>query len=181
MNILQFKPTTEQLLQASQFANAYDQHGFGKNVLGVSYEEYISFIRIGKLCEIILADFLRLEDIEFEAPEMLIPHPGNHKKGADLLLTHSGQEVDIKAANKSFHKRILIREDQFQAHIHDIYIGAKYHNDQLVEYHGYITGDEMNKITPRDFGYGLCRYMLLDQLKPMDQFVLQCKLKNRIS
>ncbi len=181
MNILQFKPTIEQLNQASQFSIAYDQYGFGKNVLGVSHEEYISFIRIGKLCEIILADFLRKEGVEFEASEMLTPHPGNHKKGADLILSHSNQEVDIKAANKSFHKRILIREDQFQAHVHDIYIGAKYRNDQLVEYYGYCTGEDMRKIIPKDFGYGICRYMLLGQLKSMDHFISQCKLNKLIN
>jgi hypothetical protein len=99
---------------------------------------------------------------------------GNHKKGPDFILAHSMQDVDIKAANKPFHKRILIREDQFQAHIHDIYIGAKYIDDNSIEYHGYINGEEVKKLAVEDFGYGPCRALLLEQLKPINQFIELC-------
>jgi hypothetical protein len=171
------KPTQEQLNHVLEFTNAYQQNGYGKNVLGVSYDEYISFIRIGKLCELVFANYLTHLQIEFIAPDMLKPHPGNHKKGADLVLPHSGQEVDIKAANKSFHKRILIREDQFQAHVHDIYIGAKYCSDNQVEFYGYSLGADMLKVEPKDFGYGFCRYMMLDELNPIEEFIRMCQKK----
>lgn len=77
--------------------------------------------------------------------------------------------------NKGFHKRILIREDQFQAHIHDIYIGAKYVTDSIIEFHGYITGQELKKVEPKDFGYGLCRYMMLDSLSSMESLIEKYK------
>jgi hypothetical protein len=127
------------------------------------------------------ADFLQTEHIEYEAREMLKPHAGNHKKGADLTLLHSSQEVDIKAANKSFHTRILIREDQFQAHKHDIYLGAKYIDDKLIEFHGYSTAKDLEAVPPQDFGYGMCRYMLLNKLKSMEQFLASCKEKKVIT
>jgi hypothetical protein len=181
MNLLLLKPTAAHIGQASQFASVYAVNGFGKNVLHVSHEEYIHFIRIGKLCEIVFVDFLRQQKIIVSANDILTPHSGNHRKGADFILMHSNQEVDIKAANKSFHKRILIREDQFQAHVHDIYIGAKYVSDSCIEYHGYITGEEMKKVKPKDYGYGLCRAMFLDELKPMSQFIELCKKENRVA
>jgi hypothetical protein len=172
--MLSFKPDSTSLLQAKEFADAYQTNGFGKNVLGVSHTEFISFIRIGKLCELVFAQWLIKNNIAFEAPEMLIPHPGNYKKGADLILTHSQQEVDIKAANKAFHKRILIREDQFQAHVHDIYIGAKYVSDECVQIHGYTTGKLLLQNQPKDFGYGLCRNLMLDELKSLELFISHC-------
>lgn len=174
-----FTPDETSLLQAREFAMAYQNNGYGKNVLGVSHEEFISFIRIGKLCELVFAQWLMKNGVQFEAPEMLVPHPGNHKKGADLILSHSKQEVDIKAANKSFHKRILIREDQFQAHVHDIYIGAKYIDDACVEIHGYTTGKLLLQNEPKDFGYGPCRNLMLNELKSLDEFLEHCKA-NRV-
>jgi hypothetical protein len=165
------KPTTANIANALAFMNEYSNKGYGKNVLGVSHSEYLSFIRIGKLCELVFADYLTQKKIAFVSPDMLTPHPGEHKKGADLILSHTNQEVDIKAANKPFHIRILIREDQFQAHIHEIYIGAKYINDNSIEYHGYIMGSELSAIPPKDFGYGPCRYMLLNSLKPIERFI----------
>ncbi len=164
-------PSSSNVSDAQNFMREYSEKGYGKNVLGVSHNEYLSFIRIGKLCELVFADYLTMKKIEFYSPDMLTPHPGEHKKGADLILTCSNQEVDIKAANKPFHVRILIREDQFQAHIHDVYIGAKYINDNKIEYYGYIMGSELNNIPPKDFGYGLCRYMLLNSLKPIEKFI----------
>jgi hypothetical protein len=169
--MITLKPSSANISNAEKFMKEYSEKGYGKNVLGVSHHEYLSFIRIGKLCELVFADFLTLKNIHFISPDMLTPHPGEHKKGADLILSYSNQEVDIKAANKPFHIRILIREDQFQAHIHDIYIGAKYINDNSIEYYGYIMGPDLSSVPPKDFGYGPCRYMLLNSLKPIERFI----------
>jgi hypothetical protein len=174
------KPSEKNIEDAFNFMNVYAQKGYGKNVLGVSHTEYLSFIRIGKLCELAFADFLVENQVAFTSPEMLVPYAGEHKKGADLILTHSQQEVDIKAANKPFHTRILIREDQFQAHIHDIYIGAKYLNDKAIEVYGYIMGKKLSEVPPKNFGYGFCRYMLLNELQPIEKMVLLAKNKQRI-
>jgi len=174
------KPTIANVEDALKFKNEYADKGYGKNVLGVSHSEYLSFIRIGKLCELVFADYLIKNKIPFSSPEMRIPFAGEHKKGADLILTESDQEVDIKAANKAFHIRILIREDQFQAHIHDIYIGAKYISDERIEFHGYIMGKDLNAKPPKDFGYGLCRNMLLSELKSIEKFIELAKQGNPI-
>ncbi len=174
MNLLLIHPTAKQLQQATLFATTYAEKGYGKNVLLVSHDEYLHFIRIGKLCEIIFIDYLRCSGVSILSPDLLIPHVGKHKKGADFVIENTGQEVDIKAANKPFHKRILIREDQFQAHVHDIYIGAKYLSDSAVEFYGYLTGQQLLDQIPKDFGYGLCRNMLLSELKPMNLFMEKC-------
>lgn len=176
MNLLPIHPTALQLEQATLFAAIYAEKGYGKNVLQVSHEQYLHFIRIGKLCEIVLVDYLRAYGIAISAPDLLRPHKGNHKIGADFVIEKSNQAVDVKAANKPFHKRILIREDQVQAKVHDLYIGAKYSCDSEIEFHGYLTGEQLLKHLPNDFGHGLCRSMILSELKPMEDFIEKCLL-----
>ena len=178
--MISIKPLDTELKNAEDFAKKYDEGNFGKNVLGVSHSEYIDFIRIGKLCELVFVRILSKNGINCECPNMLIPCENEHRKGADLIL-NSGQEVDIKAGNKPFHIRILVREDQFKAHIHDIYIGAKYVNDNLIEFYGYVMGKDLKEIKPKDFGYGLCRHKLLSELKPIEDFINLCKENKVIS
>lgn len=176
--MISIKPLDTELQNTEDFARKYDEGGFGKNVLKVSHSEYIDFIRIGKLCELVFVRILNNNGITCECSEMLIPCEKEHRKGADLILK-SGQEVDIKAGNKPFHIRILVREDQFKAHINDIYIGAKYVSDNLIEFCGYIMGKDLKEIKPKDFGYGLCRHKLLSELKPIENFINLCK-ENKI-
>jgi len=178
--MISIKPLGSELQDAEDFATKYDKGGFGKNVLGVSHSEYIDFIRLGKLCELVFVRILNENGITCECSDMLVPCEKEHRKGSDLILK-SGQEVDIKAGNKPFHIRILIREDQFKAHIHDIYIGAKYISDELIEFYGYVMGEELKKVKPKDFGYGLCRHKLLSELKPIETFISLCKENKAIN
>lgn len=178
--MISIKPLDNELRDAKDFARKYDEGGFGKNVLGVSHSEYIDFIRIGKLCELVFVRLLGEHGIPCECKEMLVPCKDERRKGSDLTL-RSGQEVDIKAGNKPFHIRILVREDQFKAHIHDIYVGAKYISDESIEFYGYIIGNDLKKIKPKDFGYGLCRHKLLSELKPIENFINLCKENKAIS
>jgi len=99
--------------QAKQFMRTYSEKGYGQNVLGVSHEEYIEFIFIGKLCEIVFIMKLRELNVDLMAEDLLIPAAGDHRKGADLILKKSNQSVDIKAGHKEFHTRLLVREDNF--------------------------------------------------------------------
>lgn len=176
--MIKIQPSNSELNHALSFSKKYDEMGYGKNVLGVDYKEYIDFIRIGKLCELAFVQLLNKNKIKCICNEMLIPCKDEYKKGPDLILSHSGQEVDVKAANKSFHSRLLVREDQFKAHIHDIYVGAKYVNDSLIEFHGYAMGKNLEKIQPKDFGYGPCRHLLLADLEPVEKFIKLC-IENR--
>ena len=172
--MIRIRPTDEDVRDALDFAMKYDEGGFGKNVLGVSHEEYIEFIRIGKLCELALVRYLAENGVVVECAHMLMPHEGESRMGADFILTHSGQEVDVKAANKPFHTRMLIREDQFRAYVHDIYIGAKYITKNIIVFYGYTTGEAMARVPPKDFGYGLCRHISLNDLKPIERFMELC-------
>ena len=149
----------------------YKKGNYGKNVLGVSTTEFYEFIRIGKLCELVFTDYLITKKIKIDTEGILEPWPEEHKKGADFKLESSNQYVDIKAANKPFHKRLLIRDDQFFAHIHDIYLGAKYVSDNSIEYWGYISGEDIKKVPSKNFGYGKCKHILLNDLKPIEMFV----------
>jgi len=173
--MIKIKPTPKELQQSFDFMIAYKEGDFGKNVLGVSTEEFFEFIRIGKLCEIVLINHLIQNKIKITAKELLIPCPDKHRKGPDFIIAHSNQEVDVKAANKSFHKRLLIRDDQFKAHIHDIYIGAKYIDDSGIEFWGYILGQDLKNTNSINFGHGTCKNILLSDLKPIELFIEKCK------
>jgi len=178
--MITLNPSKKEIDNVLKFAKEYDAGGYGKNVLGVSHEEYIDFIRIGKLCELVIVRFLRNKNIKVKCPDLLTPCKDEHRKGADFILVHSNQSVDVKAANKPFHIRMLVREDQFRAHVHDLYIGAKYISDNEIEFHGYILGEDLKKIYPKDFGYGKCRHVLLSDLKPMKKFIQLCQNKEVI-
>ncbi len=162
--------------QAKKFMQTYSEKGYGQNVLGVSHEEYIEFIFIGKLCEIVFIMKLKELNVALIADDMLIPAAGDHRKGADLILTKTNQSVDIKAGHKDFHTRLLVREDQFHAHKHDLYVGAKYVSNERIDYYGYATKAMLNSTQPKDFGHGPCRHLLLSELSPIDDFVKKARL-----
>ena len=169
------KPTENQLFKAYSFMKKYKDGGYGKNVLGVSNSEFYHFIRIGKLCEIVFTDYLINQDIKIDNADMLIPHVGEFRHGSDFTLLSTNQSVDIKAGNKPFHVRLLVREDQFRAHIHDLYIGVKWVSDEKIEIYGYVTGEELKKIKPFNFGTGLCRHIKLNNLKPIEKLISLAK------
>jgi len=173
--MINLTPTKKEVQNSSEFARKYDEGEYGKNVLNVSHEEFIEFIRIGKLCELVFTRFLRNEDISINTKGILEPHEGDFRQDPDFILNHSNQSGDVKAAHKSFHTRLLVREDQFKAHVHDIYIGTKYIDDTNIEVHGYTTGDDLKKVNPRDFGNGPCRHIKLNDLTSIEQFIKYCK------
>jgi len=170
----------EDAFKAKRFSEIYDKKGYGENVLGVSHEEYIDFIRIGKLCELVFKRLLDEEGVSYECKEILIPCPDKHRIGSDFKLTLTGETIDVKAANKSFHIRLLVREDQFRRCVHDVYIGMKYIDNSKVECWGYVLGKELEKVVPKDFGYGPCRYILLKELHPIDKFMERAKEGEKI-
>jgi hypothetical protein len=161
--------------QAKKFMQTYSEKGYGQNVLGVSHEEYLDFIFIGKLCEIVFILKLRELNVDLIADDLLIPAAGDHRIGADFVLKRTNQSVDIKAGHKNFHTRLLVREDQFSAHKHDLYIGAKYVSNERIDYHGYATKEMLSSVQPKDFGYGLCRHILLSDLNSIDDFVKKAR------
>lgn len=162
--------------QAKKFMQTYSEKGYGQNVLGVPHEEYIDFIFIGKLCEIVFIMKLKELNVDLKADDLLIPAAGDHRKGADLILSKTNQSVDIKAGHKDFHTRLLVREDQFLAHKHDLYVGAKYVSNERIDYYGYATKEMLSSVQPKDFGHGSCRHLLLSELNPIDDFVKKARL-----
>lgn len=174
-------PTQDELDKANTFMSKYKVGSFGKNVLGVSEDEFYHFIRIGKLCEITFTNYLIQEGVSINNKDMLVPCEDEFRQGADFILIKTNQEVDIKAGNKPFHTRLLIREDQFQAHIHDIYIGARWVSDNKIEFYGYEMGSLLKNITPANFGTGPCRHKKLAELKPIERFIELAKAGNKIN
>ena len=167
--------TQQEIQSANNYADIYDQGGYGRNVLNVPHDEYIYFIFVGKLTELVVKRYLESEGILLNAENMLVPDENEHRIGADMILEYSGQEIDVKAAPYGFHSRLLVREDQFQAHIHDIYIGTKCTDRRTVSIYGYIKGDQLVQQPIRNFGTGNCRAYFLNQLIDIKELVKKAK------
>jgi hypothetical protein len=166
-------PITQKNIElAKAFMEEYRNKGYGENVLGVSDEEFFSFIYYGKLGELVFRDMLREEGIPHECKDILRPYPGKFKReGSDFVLTLTGQTIDVKTVEKPYKVRLLVREDQFSARTHDIYIGQRARNETEIECWGYVTCLELKKVYPKDFGYGPCRHWLLKNLHPIEDFL----------
>ncbi len=87
-------PTTEELQDAAAFANTYNTQGYGKNKLGVAHDEFIDFIRIGKLAELCVARLLRGNALEVDDTGILEPAAGANRHGADMKLCSTPQKLD---------------------------------------------------------------------------------------
>ena len=85
--MLELTPEQKDIEDASNFAKKYDEGGYGKNVLGVSRSEYISFIRIGKLCELAFVRYLISKNIDIDYTDILVPVKGEKRIGPDLSLS----------------------------------------------------------------------------------------------
>ena len=168
--MISYEPTALERDLCKQFMTVYRDYGFGENVLKVTHEDFLSFIYIGKLCEVVFCRALEERGIQFDSTGQLIPIAGDHRKGADLVLTKINKEVDIKAAHKANHTRLLVREDQFSAHAYDFYIGAKFISDKRIDFLGYATGKMLSMVRPKNFGYGMCRYYPLASLRSIEDF-----------
>lgn len=170
-----------QIAAANSFKNSYKANKYGRNVLGVSDEDYYKFIFIGKLCEVVIHDFLISKGISVSAPDLLVPSPGPSKPGADFTLTSSDQEVDVKAAVEPWHRKMLVREDQFRAKSYDVYIGTRFVTDSKIEFHGYATRDDITATAVVDPGFGPCRSLELSELKSPKDFLSMAEAGSSIT
>ena len=86
--------------------------------------------------------------------------------------------IDIKTASKQFHKNIMMPLKQFENHHSDFFVAVRLN---LVEGYGevmgYITYDELKKVTPCDIGYGLTLAVSFNKLKPINELIEQHILK----
>lgn len=158
--------------QAQKFVDEYILRGYGQDVLNVGPEEFHEFIYKGKLGELVFRDLLMRKKIPHECKDILKPHPGKFKReGSDFVLTDTKETLDVKVSPKSFHIRLLVREDQFRQKRHDLYVGIKYVDENVMECWGYTTGQKLAEIKPKSFGRGPCRHILLEDLIPIRQFI----------
>ena len=180
MRLLPINPENVKL--AEDFMQEYKKKKYGKNVLGVSDEEFYVFIFQGKLGELVFRDFLNQEKVPHECKDILKPYPGRYKReGSDFLLILTGELVDVKTIGNHYKTRLLVREDQFKAKKHDAYVGQRLANEKQLECWGYVTGKELANVPPsRQFGYGPCRHWLLKDLYPIEDFLKKAKRGERI-
>lgn len=80
-----------------------------------------------------------------------------------------GKIIDVKTASKSFHRKLLVSEIQYQKHRSDFFVGVRI-NGEFVEVFGFITYVEMSKKIKMDFGYGIPVLSIdLFELKPIEE------------
>jgi len=170
----------KQIELAKAFMETYREKGYGKNVLGVKQSEFFSFIFFGKLGELVFREMLEEEHIPHECKDILKPYPGEYKReGSDFKLTLTGETIDVKTVEKPYKIRLLVREDQFRARRHDVYIGQRARDLKTIECWGFVTGNELAEVVPKDFGYGPCRHWLLSKLHSIEEFIQKAKKGQR--
>lgn len=155
----------------------YKNKGYGQNVLGVSEGTFYSFIYYGKLGELVFRDLLKAESIQNECNDILVPFPGKFKRnGSDFVLTGTNETIYVKTVEASYKTRLLVREDQFRAKQHDLYVGQRTIDGANVECWGYVTKEELSEIVPTEkFGFGPCRFWSLRDLHPIEDFINKAK------
>lgn len=78
--------------------------------------------------------------------------------------------VDIKTAWKPYHKMLLVPKDMFLKHPKDLYIGVKIDLEKREgRVYGYISQEELEKTSPKDWGEGLAYGVPLDELHPLEE------------
>lgn len=172
---LEIRDEDEEL--AKQFTNVYSEMKYGKNVLGVSEKKFYDFIFSGKLGELVFRRLLDENNILNQCDEILKPHPGKYKReGADFVLTNSGETIDVKTSDAMYKTRLLVREDQVKAKVHDVYLGQRLNpNKNVIECWGYICGNKLKLRPIEDFGYGPCRSIFLKDLIPIEEFLAKAQ------
>jgi len=163
---------------AMAFMSEYKTKKYGKNVLGVPDDTFYGFIYDGKMGELVFKAFLDSEHVDHKCPDILKPHPGYfNREGSDFELTKTNETVDVKTTRNDHKIRLLVRDDQFRARRHDVYVGQRIGGKpSTLECWGYVTGSELANVPPSaDFGHGPCRYWLLSDLHPIDEFVLKAR------
>jgi len=177
MSYFLLEVTEQHKILAKSFMDEYRTKGYGKNVLGVTSEKFYEFIYFGKLGELVFKNFLDSSRVSCECRDILKPHPEPYKReGSDFRLLITNETVDVKTVEGRYKKRLLVREDQFRAKRHDIYIGQRIGIDpDTLECWGYVTGRELAMTQPSDFGYGPCRHRPLMQLHPIEEFIAKAR------
>lgn len=177
MSYVLLQITVENKKLAKAFMEEYKRGSYGKNVLGVTEEKFYEFIYYGKLGELVFRDYLNSNEVQFECKDILKPYPGPYKReGSDFRLLLTNETVDVKTVEGQYKTRLLVREDQFSAKQHDVYVGQRIGIDpDTLECWGYVTGRELTDIEPDNFGYGPCRHLYLSDLYSIEEFIAKAK------
>jgi hypothetical protein len=76
------------------------------------------------------------------------------------------QTIEIKTIPPGIgKKRLLAKVSEFKNL--DMYVGIKFWNDKEYSICGYITGNNLKRVEPRNFGFADAHWVFLDQLLPL--------------
>lgn len=93
-------------------------------------EEIASLIRIqrtyvGKLAECVFLQYLRNNNIDYDAKDMFSIWEGQNNVDKYDFIARNGKRVDVKAAYRDNHHNLVINREQFESDVKDFYVGVK--------------------------------------------------------
>ena len=134
---------------------------------------------IGKLGELVFAALLDRVGRPQNVTDMFTIYQGQNNVDSFDFLTRAGKTVDVKTGYLPFHKRLLVKTQQFDNIPKDIYAAVQLNarnSGNLVNYEGitqgtvmgYATYEELAAAEIRDFGEGPARHLFYDRLNSID-------------
>lgn len=137
----------------------------------------IERIFFGKLGEVIYNKYLNSIGVFPDVKGMFEIYPGTNNVDKFDFYTKDGKKIDVKAAYKSFHSRILVPYDQFEdGRAKDFYVGIKIIlEDMKATIYGFAEKEVLERNGKHDFGEGLAYWEVLYKLN--DIHLLDSKIK----
>jgi hypothetical protein len=137
---------------------------------------------IGKLAELMFLKLLKSNSIPYDEGDMFEIFEGQQKADSYDFITRDGYTIDIKTASKPFHSRIMVPLDQLHVK-KDIYVGIKLNFISSNSYDlsladiydckifGYIKYQNLIAKPTYNFGEGLCKSIMLNELRPVQRLL----------
>jgi hypothetical protein len=137
---------------------------------------------VGKLAELAFLELLHINHIPYPEGDMFTIYDGETNVDHYDFLTQNGYTVDIKAASKPFHQRIMVPTDQFYHRPKDFYVGVKLNgvvSSNIIQTNtitraqifGYCSFQQLDATPTENFGTANCKAMHLQNLSPIENLL----------
>ena len=158
-----------------EFVARVAPHTYRRLSRSVDEETHRERIRVGKYGEVAFYRFLEKNGRQpLGAEGMFTVWAGTENVDAMDFTTADGKKVDIKAAYKSFHRLIIVPQDQYWNQRKDYYVGVRINLAGLwANIEGYATHADMMLSGVRNRGEGPGYERRLIDLRPIAGLLAQ--------
>jgi hypothetical protein len=153
---------------------------FSQNVVKETYNRFSQNLEtrkerifFGKLGEIAFLNYLNSKNIEVDITGMFEIYEGITNVDMFDFVTIHDETIDIKAAYKNFHKRILIPYDQYEmGRAKDYYVGVAVDlESKRATMCGFISKEKLLINGKINFGEGYAYWEYLNNLEPIEKLL----------